>query len=90
MSSIKHLTMQTAATSRADRKFTIGVSLMVLGYAIINITVYFAVFGLPFYLVGMILVLFSAKSWKTKLLVTIPPLLINYFTVIALVLQFDA
>jgi hypothetical protein len=71
-----------------DRKFIFGLGLMIFGYAVINILIYFAVFGLPFYFVGTALVLFSKKPWKTKLVITIAPLIINYFTIIALVLHF--
>jgi hypothetical protein len=80
--------MTSTTAGRSDRKFAIGLGLMIFGYAFMNVMIYLAVLAFPFYVVGTALVLLSRKPWKTKLLITILPLIVNYFSIVALLAQF--
>jgi len=64
----------------ADWKFIIGLTLLLFGYGIVNTLIYFVLFGLPFYLVGALLIGISRVSTKAKLLIIGLTLLINLYT----------
>jgi hypothetical protein len=56
-------------------KYGTGLTLTILGN-FLNALVWFLVFGVPLYLIGIILLLLSGKSLKAKLLGIFLPLLI--------------
>jgi hypothetical protein len=56
-------------------KFGIGVALAVLG-AFGCALVWFIALGAPLYIIGIVVILLSGKTWKTKLLGIFMPLLI--------------
>lgn len=48
--------MENKSKKSHDWKFIVGMSLMVLGYLTFNVFIWLGFFGLPFFLIGIILV----------------------------------
>ncbi len=71
---------QTEVKKSADWKFIIGLILLLFGYGVVNLLIYFVLFGLPFYILGAVLIAFSHMSVKAKLLLIGLTLLLNLYT----------
>lgn len=71
---------QTEVKKSADWKFIIGLILLLFGYGVVNLLIYFVLFGLPFYILGAVLIGFSRVSVKVKLLLIGLTLLLNLYT----------
>ena len=71
---------QTDVKKNADWKFITGLILLLFGYGVVNLLIYFVLFGLPFYILGAVLIGFSRVSVKAKLLLIGLTLLLNLYT----------
>ena len=74
---------QPEVKKKFDWKIPVGFGFLIVGYGLINL-IYFAIFGLPLYIIGALFIGFSGKSLKTKLLIIIPPLIFNFFSYLIL------
>lgn len=63
------------AAFNSNIKFIFGIVLIVCGW-VICFDLFMLVFGIPFFLIGCILVIFSKKSWLVKSLIIIIPIIL--------------
>ncbi|CAN5913634.1 hypothetical protein BH11BAC7_BH11BAC7_08770 [soil metagenome] len=63
------------AVLKSNSKFIFGIVLILCGW-IICFNLFMLIFGIPFFLLGTILILFSKKSWLTKLLIVGVPIIL--------------
>ena len=59
-----------------NKTYKIGLVLIILSFIACIISFYFIIFGLPIFLIGMTVVLFSKTQFKTKLITTILPIIL--------------
>ncbi len=71
-----------------DIKFALGLFMLVFGWLLL-IVPWFFIIGYSVYLIGAIFIWLSAKPIKTKLLITLIPLIINVSTVMIVGKQFE-
>lgn len=60
------------------KAFYIGLTLIITSFIVCVISFYLLVFGIPTFLVGVILVLLSKQTIKTKLLTTLTPIVLYF------------
>ncbi len=77
--------METTAKKPTDWLFIIGLPLLIIGYLALMLWIYFMVISIPLYIIGAVLVAFSRKSRKVKLLIIIPTFFLNTTAIIILV-----
>ncbi|CAN5124315.1 hypothetical protein BH09BAC3_BH09BAC3_30150 [soil metagenome] len=61
-----------------DWLFIFGLIIFLFGYIVFAVPTMMSFVALPIYVLGAILLLFSRRSWRTKLLIIVPTFFINW------------
>ncbi len=73
--------MEAGTKKRTDWLFIIGLIPFVPGYLIFAFPTMVSFFGLPFYVIGGLLIVFSRKRWWIKVLIILPTLILNWLAI---------